>query len=177
MPKNKQILNSMDPSILEDSRLTVANRRRLSAPALRTFIAICDLWKLDEIQRLGILGFPSRSAYQGWTRSVRANREIKLSSNVLERISAILGIHSALGILYNTESEGIAWLKTPHQAPTFGGHSPLDLVTSGVKDGLCSVRRFLDGACQGLYMPPNEIDKDFHPYQDSDIISIKCDFS
>ena len=31
---------------LDNSRFAPANRRRLSAPALRTFLAIADLWGL-----------------------------------------------------------------------------------------------------------------------------------
>jgi hypothetical protein len=33
-----------------------ANRKRLSAPALRTFMAIADVWGLNEAQRLLVLG-------------------------------------------------------------------------------------------------------------------------
>ena len=40
------------PQRLDHSRLAPANRKRLSAPALRTFLAIADLWGLTEQQRL-----------------------------------------------------------------------------------------------------------------------------
>jgi hypothetical protein len=33
-----------------------------------------------------------------------------------------------------------------------------------------TVRRFLDGARGGQYMPPNEIDRDFVPYEDSELV-------
>ena len=46
---------------LDVSRFAPANRRRLSAPALRTFVTIADLWGLTEEQRLLVLGFPARS--------------------------------------------------------------------------------------------------------------------
>ncbi len=45
---------------LDPLRFAPANRRRLSGPALRTFLAIADLWKLNEGQRRLILGYPSR---------------------------------------------------------------------------------------------------------------------
>ncbi len=44
------------------------------------------------------------------------------------------------------------------------------LVTSGTQDGLMSVRRFLDAARGGLSMPPNEIDREFRPYTDADVV-------
>jgi len=45
-----------------------------------------------------------------------------------------------------------------------------DLVTSGSQDGLLTVRRFLDGARDGLYMQPNTIDEAFAPYDDTEIV-------
>ena len=158
------------PVVLDASRFAPANRRRLSAPGLRTFLAIADLWRLDERQRLMVLGLPSRSTYYGWVKAVREHRDITLDIDVLMRVSAVLGIHQALGVLYPSEVAGIEWLRTPHRAVVFGSHPPLDLVTSGTQDGLLTVRRFLDAARGGIYMAPNELDHDFRPYTDADIV-------
>jgi len=158
------------PLALSSERFSSANRRRLSAPGLRTFLAIADLWGLTEEQRRLILGLPSRSTYQNWAKAVREHRELVLDLDVLTRISAVLGIHQALGVLQNAEHEGIAWLRTPHLAPVFGGMPPLELVTCGTQDGLLTVRRFLDAARGGIYMAPNEIDTNFQPYTDADIV-------
>jgi hypothetical protein len=49
-------------------------------------------------------------------------------------------------------------------APLFGGQPPLALVTSGTLDGLMPVRRFLDAARGGLYMPPNALMLHSRPY-------------
>ena len=133
-------------------------------------MAIADLWGLAEEQRRLLLGFPSRSTYHNWVRTVREHGNLTLDVDVLTRISAILGIHQALGILFNNEQEGIAWLRGPHEAVIFGGRPPLALLTSGSQDGLLTVRRFLDGARGGLYMAPNELDRDFRPYTDADIV-------
>lgn len=146
------------------------NRRRLSAPALRTFLAIADLWRLTEEERRLVLGYPSRSTYQNWCKQVREHGAITLDADMLTRISAVLGIHQGLGILFSEEQLGVEWLHTPHQALVFGGQPPLDLVTSGSQDGLLTVRRFLDGARGGLYMQPTTIDDDFAPYEDADIV-------
>jgi uncharacterized protein (DUF2384 family) len=90
--------------------------------------------------------------------------------DTLTRLSAVLGIYQALRILHPTEEEGTAWLRRPHAAPVFGGRPPMALLTSGTQDGLLSVRRFLDGARGGVYMPPNAVDAAFTPYTDSDIV-------
>ncbi|MBY5461323.1 DUF2384 domain-containing protein [Rhizobium leguminosarum] len=155
---------------LELARFAPANRRRLSAPALRTFLSIADLWGLTEEQRLLMLGYPSRSTYHNWAKQAREHGSFTLDVDTLTRISAVLGIHQALGVLFFDEREGVAWLRTPHEALVFGGHPPLDIVTNGTQDGLMTVRRFLDGARGGLYMQPNLLDEAFTPYEDTDIV-------
>jgi hypothetical protein len=155
---------------LDPDRFAPASRRRLSGPGLRTFLAIADLWGLSEGQRLLILGLPSRSTFYNWVKAVREHRDITLDVDVLTRISAVLGIHQALGVLHDTEKAGVAWLRTPHNATVFGGQAPLELLTSGTQDGLMIVRRFLDAARGGFYMPPNELDREFRPYTDADIV-------
>jgi hypothetical protein len=158
------------PQRLDNSRFASANRRRISAPALRTFLAIADLWGLTEEQRLLILGYPSRSTYHNWCKQPREHGAFTLDVDVLTRISAVLGIHQGPGILFPTEQLGVEWLRTPHNAVVFGGRPPLNLVTCGSQDGLLSVRRFLDGARGGLYMQPNSIDEAFTPYDDTEIV-------
>lgn len=158
------------PDRLDAGRFAPANRRRLSAPALRTFLAIADLWGLGEEERRLVLGYPSRSTYHNWAKQAREHAEITLDVDVLTRISAVLGIHQALGVLFATPREGVDWLRGPHQAMVFGGQPPLRLVTSGAQDGLLTVRRFLDAARGGLYMAPNAADAGFVPYRDSDLV-------
>jgi hypothetical protein len=157
------------PEQLGPARFAPANRKRLSAPALRTFLAIADLWGLNEEERRLVLGYPSRSTYHNWARQAREHGEITLDVDVLTRISAVLGIHHALGILFADEREGLKWLRGPHQGLVFGGKPPLALVTSGSQDGLLTVRRFLDAARGGLYMAPNAADADFTPYSDAEL--------
>jgi hypothetical protein len=158
------------PQKLDSSRFAPANRKQLSAPALRTFLAIADLWGLTEEQRLLVLGYPSRSTYHNWCKKAREHEAITLDVDVLTRISAVLGIHQALGILFPQERLGVDWLQSPHDAVVFGGHPPLALITSGSQDGLLSVRRFLDGARGGLYMQPNATDHAFTPYDETEIV-------
>lgn len=158
------------PRQIDVSRFAPTNRRRLSPPALRTFLAIADLWGLTEEQRRLVLGYPSRSTYHNWCKQAREHGAFTLDLDVLMRISAMLGIHQALGILFAEERLGIDWLRTPHSATIFGGQPPLALLTSGTQDGLLTVRRFLDGARGGLYMQPNAIDEAFTPYDESEIV-------
>ncbi len=155
---------------LGPDRFEPANRRRLSGPALRSFAAIADLWGLSEQQRRLVLGYPSRSTYHNWMRLARAQAEVTLDVDSLTRLSALLGIHQALGVLFATQSEALAWLNGPHYAPLFGGQAPLELVTAGTLDGLLQVRRFLDAARGGLYMAPNGLDAGFAASTDQDLV-------
>ena len=159
------------PEQLNQSRFLPTNRRRLSAPGMRTFLAIADLWGLDESQRLLILGSPARSTFHKWAKTAREHGELTLDVDTLTRISAVLGIHQALGVLHGSEREAVAWLRSPHVVTIFGGRAPLDLLTTGTQDGLMTVRRFLDAARGGLYMEPVQaLDQHFQPYRDQDLV-------
>lgn len=170
LAKHRPVEVAAGPGVLDLSRFSAANRRRLSGAGLRTFLSIADLWGLTEDERLLVLGLPSRSTYYNWIKAVREHRDITLDLDMLTRISAVLGVHQALGVLHASEREGIAWLRSPHAAPLFGGRPPMQLLTCGTQDGLISVRRFLDAARGGLYMPPGDIDRDFRPYEDGEIV-------
>ena len=167
-PESRMDFKGVD--IVDAARFAPANRKRLSPPALRTFLAIADLWNLSEAERLAILGFPARSTYHHWVKLAREHGGFTLDADTLMRISAVLGVHKALGILFGRESDALAWLCQPHEAVIFGGRPPLALLVSGTQDALMSVRRFLDAARGGLYMAPNAIDEGFEPYDDAEIV-------
>ena len=152
------------------ARFATANRRRLSGPGLRAFLAIADLWGLTEEQRQLILGYPARSTYRAWVKKARKHRDITLSGDVLMRISAILGIYKGLRILFADDDKGVEWLRRPHKARVFGGVPPIELITGRMQDALLIVRRFVDAACGGLYMAPSSDERDTPPYADSEII-------
>src|SRR5260370_10721323 len=95
------------PQRLDKSRFAPANRRRLSVPALRTFLAIADLWGLTEEQRLLILGYPSRSTYHNWCKQAREHGAFTLAVDGLTRISALLPVHQRLGTLLPTNWLGV----------------------------------------------------------------------
>jgi hypothetical protein len=158
------------PERLDPARFAPESRRRLSAPAFRTFLAIADLWGLTEEERRLILGYPSRSTYHNWAKLAREHGAFTLDADVLTRISAVFGIHQALGVLNDSDTAGVAWLRGPHDATVFGGRPPMALVTSGTQDGLMIVRRFLDAARGGLYMAPNAIDAVFAPYGEDELV-------
>ncbi len=160
------------PALLPTDRFEPEVRKRLGAPALRTFAAISEQWGLSEAQRLSVLGFPGRSTYHYWLARARAKKQVLLSVDTLLRLSAVLGIHKNLRILFARSGDESAWLNNPHDAPVFGGQPPLSLVANGTQDGLMLVRRYLDAWRGGLFAAPNAADRNFTPYSDDDIVIV-----
>jgi hypothetical protein len=165
-----ETLIAAGPPMLDAARFSPANRRRLSGPGLRAFLAIADLWGLSEDERLLMAGLPSRSTWYNWTKAVREHRDVTLDLDLLTRISAVLGIHQALGVLFPNERDGVAWLRTANAAFPFAGRPPMALAACGTQDGLLAVRRFLDAARGGTSMAPAAVDVDFSPYAEADIV-------
>lgn len=91
------------------ARVDPAARARLSGPGLRTFKAIAARWGLPEAHRRTLLGEPPRSTYHQWIGKAEKHEPLTLPLDTLLRISAVLGIHKALGILFVRESEALAW--------------------------------------------------------------------
>ena len=151
-------------------RHSAANRRRLGGPGMRTFVRITDLWGLDEEQRRFILGLPNPSTYRALLKAAREHRDLELSVDVLMRISAMLGIHGALGVLHAEERDDVAWLQGANNAIPFGGRTPLDLMLDGTLAGLLSVRRLLDALVGGQGTEPKEVDRGFRPYTGADVV-------
>ncbi|WP_052213718.1 antitoxin Xre-like helix-turn-helix domain-containing protein [Belnapia sp. F-4-1] len=147
-------------------------RRRVSGPGLRTFLNIADLWGLIDAERQRVLGVDP-ATYADWAAQARAQAPLELESDVLLRVSAALGIHRGLRTLYPTDTEGVGWLRKPNVMPPFGGQAPVELVIGGRLEALLATLRFLNGAEQGLFMPPlPEVDGDFRPYTD---VTVKGD--
>ena len=143
------------------------DRARVSAPGLRSFRAIADRWNLSEAQRIAALGDPARSTYHAWMKKARDGEALTLPLDTLLRISAILGIHKALTILFSDPAQGVGWLTRPHQGTVFQGAAPMEFILNGAQDGMMTVRRALDawrgghaglGAPEGSFVPVTEED-------------------
>ena len=161
------------PPTVDAGRFSTENRRKLSGPGFRAFLAVADLWGLSEPERLMVLGLPARSTYFEWVSKVQAGRDLTLSVDALLRVSAVLGVHKALRILFGgSKDEEVAWRRDPHDAPAFGGQPPMALLANGTQDGIMLVRRYLDAFRGGVFAAPGAIDRDFEPYSGDDIVIV-----
>jgi hypothetical protein len=106
------------PERLDRSRFLPKNRKRLSAPGMRTFLAIADLWGLNVGQRRLILGYPARSTFHKWAKTAREHGELVLDVDTLTRISAVLGITGPSASCTAASRKGLLGSGHPTERPS-----------------------------------------------------------
>jgi hypothetical protein len=116
-------------------------RRKLSAPALRTFFNIAAAWALTVHEQRALLGWPATSTFHKY----KSRDYGTLSFDTLTRISLVIGIYKSLQILYPQPEFADHWVRMPNSHELFGGRPALALMVDGGIDGLYRVRRLLDG--------------------------------
>ena len=115
-------------------------RKRMSAPAMRTFFNIADKWALSGREQIAILGAPAASTFYKY----KAGDVGTLSLDLLTRVSLVLGIYKDLHILFPDASLADRWIKLPNANPMFGGRTPAEFIAQGEMDCLYRLRRLLD---------------------------------
>jgi len=158
--------------IVSPETFNAESRGRLSGPGLRTFLNIATLWQLSERERILAIGSPARSTYHNWVSKAQAGQNVSLPLDTLIRISAILGIHKDLQILFGDPQRGVQWLRAENAAPLFGGQRPMDLILSGAQIGMLEVRRFLDSWRGGISTAPIDHEIEDQAWSDEDIAII-----
>ena len=115
-------------------------RRRLSGPALRTFLNIAGAWQLTVQEHRALLGWPAASTFHKY----KAGDHGALTFDTLTRLSLVIGIYKSLQLLYPEPAFADRWPRMPNSHALFGGRPALTLMTDGGIDGLFRVRRLLD---------------------------------
>jgi hypothetical protein len=143
-------------------------RSRVSAPVLRTFLNIADRWKLSLSERLALLQCDGRQ-FEEWSSTARFEQAARARNC---RAHAALGdpgrFRGTPPISCGSADRERDWLTRPHKAAPFAGRAPLDLLRGTFEDQI-AVRRYAYGIGLGV-AAPNEIDRDFTPYTDEDLI-------
>lgn len=106
---------------------------------MRTFFRLADAWSLSVQEQTSLLGIARTTLYQ-W----KQGRVGPLDRHLLERLSHLFGIYSALQILFSATSRADEWVRKPNTAPFFGGRSALDRMLGGQVADLFVVRQYLD---------------------------------
>ena len=122
-----------------------AQRERLSPSALRAFFNIVERWSIRDEDARVLLGGLSNGPYYSW----RKDPERTLDTDMLTRVSYLIGIFKALNVLYG-EKLADEWVRLPNQNPIFAGRTPLAYMMAGGVPALQTVRRLLDARRGGL---------------------------
>jgi len=111
---------------------------RQGPAGMRTFERIADAWGLSHEERHRLLGMSASTYYRA-----RANPErVQYSSDLLERLSHVLGVYKALHVLFPQADRADAWIDRPSRH--FGDQPARARLTSGSFSDLVSVRNYLD---------------------------------
>ncbi len=98
-------------------------------------------WSLTGAQQMTLLGLSNEKTLYNWKSHPE---KAKLTRDLLERASYILGIYKSLEILLPDQVLADRWLSTPSDNPVFNGTAPLDRLLAGQVVDLAIVRNLLD---------------------------------
>lgn len=133
----------------------------VASSLLPTIFAIFSRWRLNGTQQMTLLGLGNEKTLYNWkSRPEKA----KLTRDLLERASYILGIYKSLETLLPNQALADRWLATPNDNPLFNGAAPLDRLLAGQVADLAAIRNFLDAERGGPViaidtLPSSEIDE------------------
>lgn len=109
--------------------------------ALTFFFGIMERWGCSAAEQKVLLGSIGNTTYHKY----KTLPEVRLSRDLMERISYLMGIHKALRIIFSCQPENAySWVAKPNQAAPFNGQSALQFMLSGRIMELADVRRYLD---------------------------------
>lgn len=128
------------PNLANNREISRHTPEDIGAAALQAFFNIACRWEISAAEQQILLGDPPTSTFY----KLRASKKGRLSHDMLERISYIMGIYKALHILLPDEAAANSWVKKPNKAILFEGGSALDKMLQGNVADLFDVRRYLD---------------------------------
>lgn len=136
------ILGFIQPTPVEatiDGGYSAAEAQAMQRAVLR----VLDNWGVSDVDAAIILGGIAPRTVSRW----RAGELGRVTRDLADRMSLILGIHKALRILFEDAGRGYRWIKEPNEA--FGGRSALELMRDGGMTDLMRLRGYLDSARGG----------------------------
>ena len=121
-----------------ENKVLAQNPSKTAQVALRVFFNIMNEWGVKNQDQITLLGKPGSTTFYNWKKGQASS----LSVDTMERISYIMGIYKALGILFPTREQADAWIKKPNSH--FNNESALAYMLKGSMMHLNDMRRYLD---------------------------------
>ena len=133
-------LNALGPQTFANEQ----DRARLSAVALKAFLALLKAWNLSNAEASALLGV-SASTLDRMKRGYQPT----LSQDQLTRVSALVGVYKGLHLLFADETAD-EWARRPNSGPLFERETPIRAMIEGGIPGMLEVRRYVDAVRGGL---------------------------
>ena len=111
-----------------------------AAKVLPVFFRIVEAWGLTAVEQQTLLGVGKSTLFNWKAGQVKSG----LDAGVLERLSYVFGIYSALEILLPIPERANAWVRKPNSSPLFGGGSALKRMLGGQVADLFAVHSYLN---------------------------------
>ncbi len=126
-----------------------ATRQHLTPSAVEGMIRLTELWRLTTEETCLLLGDMSERSWFRLKKQGRTDRTLRLSQDMLTRISVMIGIFKGLRLLF---SEPLAddWIRLPNRGALFGGRPPLVVAVERGIPGLLEIRNHVDALRGGL---------------------------
>lgn len=121
-----------------ENKVLAQNPSKTAQVALKVFFNIMKEWSIKNQDQMTLLGKPRSTTFYNWKKGQAAS----LSVDTMERISYIMGIYKALGILFPTREQADAWINKPNSH--FNNESALAYMLKGSMMHLYDLRRYLD---------------------------------
>src|ERR1700733_7110888 len=120
------------------------DRARLSAVALKAFLALMKAWDLSNAEASSLLGV-SPSTLDRMKRGSRPT----LSQDQLTRVSAVVGVYKGFHLLFADETAD-EWARRPNSGPLFERETPIQAMIEGGIPRMLGFRRYVDAVRGGL---------------------------
>jgi hypothetical protein len=109
----------------------------------RAVINLFSKWGVKDADAAVILGGLSTKTVQRW----RDGDYGRVSRDMADRMSNLLGIHKALRVVFSDPKRGYDWMNAENSA--FADVSALDVLRRGGMEDLIRIRRYLDSVRGG----------------------------
>ena len=123
---------------------SAVERERLSGPGLKAFFRIQQAWGLGNADAAALLGGVSNGRFFTLKRSAGSAVSKPLATDMLTRISLVIGLYQALHMLHG-DALADGWMTLANRNDMFGGKTPLSYATHGGIPALQNIRNLLDG--------------------------------
>jgi hypothetical protein len=131
----------MEIAMIAQTEQLLQRGSQVSSSLLPAIFTIFSQWNLTGAQQMTLLGLSNEKTLYNWKNQPE---KAKLTRDLLERTSYILGIYKSLYILLPDQTLADQWLSTPNDNPLFNGTAPLSRLLAGQVVDLALVRNFLD---------------------------------